>query len=563
MTTSNAKPEAPTRKRSLLRYLLYLGVVLLLVVLGLLSTIVIWFLRDAGIPYQVSTDGLTMPAFQEVELEFEHRYVGAHSLPAAAGAVIELDNQPPEELFLGGGHGQPDQILRYTDGAFQEISSEVDYTKEVDDATLSSLSLDIDLDGDNDLLISRSGGIWLYTNDNGKLTGKLLDAPMNDDTTPLSIAVADLNNDGHFDMYVSGYLKKELIEGYNIFNQEGYGGTSALLINNGDNSFTNKTEESGLLYKHNTFQGVFADVDNDGDADLVVAHDTGQVRTWRNKGDGTFENVANPNSDVYSYPMGIGMTDYDNDGRVDFFFSNTGTTAPAFMARGDLRSDQVYHSKWILFHNEGDFRFTDTAEATKLADYEFSWGACFDDFNLDGLPDLVVAENYVDMPPHQLEFLRLPGRFFLQNADGEFAAVGEEIGVVNARFGISPLTADFNLDGTPDLVFVNINGKSKAFLSKDPKNHFVKVVLPNTVQSVGAMVKATLADGRTLYRPFVKAEGLCSDSTPVITIGTAGAEVVSVEAKLMSGETLTGEVTGLGTSVILRPGQAEAEASEE
>ena len=111
---------------------------------------------------------------------------------------------------------------------------------------------------------------------------------MAEDTTPISIAVADLNRDGHFDMYVSGYIRKELIEGLNIFNQEGYGGTSALLINNGDNTFTNKTKESGLFYKHNTFQGVFIDVDQDGLEDLIVAHDTGQVRTWKNLGNMKF-----------------------------------------------------------------------------------------------------------------------------------------------------------------------------------------------------------------------------------------------------------------------------------
>ena len=56
-------------------------------------------------------------------------------------------------------------------------------------------------------------------------------------------------------------------------------------------------------YKHNTFQAVFYDADQDGDEDLIVAHDTGQVRTWKNNGDMKFENVKNPNSDVYSYPM--------------------------------------------------------------------------------------------------------------------------------------------------------------------------------------------------------------------------------------------------------------------
>ena len=227
--------------------------------------------------------------------------------------------------------------------------------------------------------------------------------------------------------------------------------------------------------------------------------------------------------------MGIAVTDYDNDGLVDFFFSNTGSTAPFFMASGDLRSDQTYYPKWIMFHNEGEFKFTDIAQNAKLADYEFSWGAVFEDFNLDGRPDLVVSENYVDLPPHKVPFLRLPGRFMVQNSAGEFAAVGSQACVVNKRYSISPVTADFNLDGIPDLVHINLAGKSKAFISENGSNNFIKVKLPNTVRSVGAMVKATLSDGRILYRPFVKGEGLCADSTPIITLGTGDANVTSLE----------------------------------
>jgi hypothetical protein len=324
------------------------------------------------------------------------------------------------------------------------------------------------------------------------------------------------------------------------------------LINNGDNTFTDKTKESGLYYKHNTFQAVFYDADNDGHEDLIVAHDTGQVRTWKNRGNGKFENRPNPNSDVYSYPMGIGVADYDNDGLVDFFFSNTGTTAPPFLARGDLRDDQVYHPEWILFHNDGDFSFTDTAEQTKLADYEFSWGGIFEDFNLDGRADLAVSENYVDLPPHKFESLRLPGRFLVQNQNSEFAAVGAQAGVVNTRFSISPLSADFNQDGAPDLVHVNLAGKSKAFISNNATKDFVKVQLPNTVDSVSAMVKAELSDGRTIYEPFVKGEGLCSDSSPMVTIGTGGATVQSVEVKYLSGRIETFATPENGSTLVSR-----------
>ncbi|MDA8563342.1 VCBS repeat-containing protein [Mariniblastus sp.] len=542
--------NAPKKKSLILSIFKWIAGLLLLMVVGMALFVILRFRNDARIPYTVSTDGITIPTFDEIVLPFSQNYVKADQIQATGGCVFNLDDGP-EELFLAGGQDQNDVIYRFVDGAFKDITSEIGYMRDDQaEATMSATSLDVDHDGDDDLIVTRKDSIWLYTNDDGKLSGKKLDAPLTDETTPLSIAVADLNRDGHFDMYVCGYLKKNLIEGYNIFNKEGYGGMSALLINNGDNTFANKTEEAGLSYKHNTFQAVFFDADQDGDEDLIVAHDTGQVRTWRNNGDMKFENVKNPNSDVYGYPMGVGVGDYDNDGLVDFFFSNTGTTAPPFMARGDLRDDQIYHPEWIMFHNDGDFKFTDTATQTKVADYEFSWGCIFEDFNLDGRTDLVVSENYVDLPPHKVEFLRLPGRFLVQNTDGEFAAVGAEAGVINKGFGLSPVTADFNQDGAPDLVHINLAGHSKVFLSKNTQNGFVKVKLPNAVESVSAMVKAELADGRTIYEPFVKGEGLCSDSSPIVTIGTGGAEVTSIEVKFLAGKPKSFDAVELGSTLV-------------
>ena len=54
---------------------------------------------------------------------------------------------------------------------------------------------------------------------------------------------------------------------------------------------------------------------------------------------------------------------------MDFFFSNTGTSVPEFLARGDLAEEDVFVGKWILFRNEGDFKFTDVAKETKVADF--------------------------------------------------------------------------------------------------------------------------------------------------------------------------------------------------
>lgn len=173
----------------------------------------------------------------------------------------------------------------------------------------------------------------------GNFAPQKLNITFPSDTTPLSVAIIDINRDVHFDMYIYGYIKKELVEGQNIFNKQGYGGKSLMLLNNGVNTFTVITDSSGLRYKHNTFMGIFVDIDNDSLEDLVVAHDTGHVKTWKNIGNNQFTDIPNPSSNEYNYPMGIVATDYGDDGLVDFFFSNVGSTPSEFLVKGDLRDD--------------------------------------------------------------------------------------------------------------------------------------------------------------------------------------------------------------------------------
>jgi len=508
----------------------------LLLIAGVVILVIVRFSLDKRVDYEVSTANIVVPTFRASVLDFDQKMNNADSLPFTASAVIDIDNDGVEELFIGGGPNQDDVIFEFVDGQFKRLKQTIIEKPEIQDATFASVVIDVDANGFSDLIVSRTNGVWLYLNDGGRFSGRKLDLDLGTDTSPLSVAIADINRDGHFDMYVSGYIRKELVEGQNIFNKEGYGGTSRMFLNNGDNTFTDITEESGLYYKHNTFMAVFVDIDNDGLEDLVVAHDTGQVRTWKNLGNAKFQNMPNPNSNEYSYPMGIAVTDYLNTGMVDFFFSNTGSTPPNFVVTGDLRDDQVYNPLWIMFQNKGNFEFDDIAEKVKLAAYEFSWGAIFEDFNLDGRDDLVVSENYIGFPPHRIPFLRLPGRFLMQTETGEFAETGKQSGVINTGFGISPITADFNNDGYPDLVHINIAGKPKAYINNGGDANYLKVQLPDTIASIAAKIRVLRSDGKVIYRDFVSGEGLCSDQSHIQIFGLENASVTEVTVQYINGE---------------------------
>ena len=514
----------------------------IMLVIGLVL-FVYWFASsDRSNDYPVVLDDLVIPEFDQQSIAFAPTFDGTKTLPFAAGAIVDIDNDGVEEIFLGGGIDQPDAIYKYENDTFTEITESTGWTKETPDKTFSATSLDLDHDGDNDLLITRQSGVYLYRNDNASFSAEKLELDMDSKTVPLSAAIGDINKDGLYDLYVSGYIAREYVEGETIFNQE-YGGISGLFLNLGGDKFENITESAGMQYQHNTFQSVFIDVDQDQLADLVVAHDTGQVRTWKNMGNMTFENMPNPTSDYFSYPMGIGVTDLKNDGLPDFFFSNVGSTVPSGLVRGDLREEQVLNADWILFNNQGGFEFEDTAEQAQIADYEFSWGAVFEDFNLDGRDDLVVSENYEGWPLHGLEALRLNGRFLLQNEAGQFMEAGPESGVQNRAYGISPLTADFNLDGYPDLIHVNLLGAQNVFISKGGDQGFLKVRLPNTIESIGANVSVQLADGTKQVRQFVIGEGLVSDQSHVLIFGLGSQQATSILVETLDGKSkeLSGE----------------------
>jgi len=502
-------------------------------IFAMMSIIAGYFILDRQDDYNVDLAGVEIPTYKMSVISFNQGNDFSVSIPFLASAIIDIDGDGTEELFLGGSQNTPDGLFKFKNNTLIPIDDAGGISND-NSASLGSVVLDVDKDGRQDLIVARENGIWLHFNNKGTFTTEKLDAIMPEGTVPLSIAVADLNRDGAFDMYVAGYIRFDLVEGQNIF-REGYGGSSRLFINNGDNTFTDSTEQAGLSYKHNTFQSAFIDIDRDGKEDLIVAHDTGHIVTWRNKGGIRFERVSNPNTNSYSYPMGIGIADLGDDGFADFFFSNVGSTPPNFAIRGDLTDEQVSNWKWILFRNKGNFQFEDVAEKVKIADYEFSWGGVFEDLNLDGMEDLIVSTNYIGLPPFKLPFLRSDGRLLLQTPNGEFAAAERMAGVINRTYSISPLTADFNGDGRPDIVHANLNGDSKLFLSNAGKGNYLKVELPAHVSSIAATVTVNLSNGRMLSRPYVSGEGLCSDSSRIIVFGLGDASVTKVKVNYIDG----------------------------
>ena len=168
--------------------------------------------NDRGIDYDVDIVGIEVPTFDEQNINHVPTYDAKQTLPFTASAIIDIDGDGIAEIFLGGGIHQADAFYQFKNGAFVDITSQTNWRKNTPDKTFGSVALDLDKDGDTDMLIARQSGVWLYDNSAGKFSGSKLDLEFDSKSVPLSVAVADLNRDGLFDMFVAGYIARNTLK---------------------------------------------------------------------------------------------------------------------------------------------------------------------------------------------------------------------------------------------------------------------------------------------------------------------------------------------------------------
>ncbi len=218
------------------------------------------------------------------------------------------------------------------------------------------------------------------------------------------------------------------------------------------------------------FGCAFLDYDGDGKLDiLLVARD--HVELYRNRGDGTFENVtvkAFPNAPRRPYLMGCSVCDYDGDGHPDIFVSGYGRT--------------------ILYHNEGDGTFRDVTAGSGLearGQDDWTTSAGWADIDGDGLPDLYVCR-YVkftasdrqlcayDGVNGQPVMMACPpvvypsehGSLYHNDGHGKFHDITKQSGLSDAHGnGLGCMFCDFNNDGRPDLYVANDQLPADLFLN--------------------------------------------------------------------------------------------------
>ncbi len=329
-------------------------------------------------------------------------------------AVADVDGDGNEDFYVCQAAGLPNRLFRSNgDGTFKEIAGEAGV--DVLDRSSGALFFDADNDGDSDLLVVGAALLFFRNDGRGHFSyeqpGQTGLTPTGTEKTVFTSAcVADYNRDGAPDVYVASYAWQVGESGYRVptpYHDAQNGPPNHLFRNNGDGTFRDVTEESGLNHNNNRFSFAcsWADYDNNGWPDVYVANDFGRNNLYRNEG-GRFRDVA---AEAGVEDLGAGMSaaweDYDHDGWIDLYVGNMYSTAglrttmqPIFKPDSSSDTKSLFRRQAkgnSLFRNRGDGTFEDVTDAAGVWMGRWAWGSNFIDVDLDGNEDIYIANGYI------------------------------------------------------------------------------------------------------------------------------------------------------------------------
>ncbi|MFQ5421195.1 MAG: CRTAC1 family protein [Anaerolineae bacterium] len=404
-----------------------------------------------------------------------------------------------------------------------------------------ALFADYDNDGWPDLYVVNWGQNVLFHNENGRAFIDVTQtAGVGDDQNGKSAAWGDYDQDGWLDLYVVNWAC------YPQCGRPSEGDRDRLYHNNGDGAFTEVTDLLGNKTRGAGFVASFVDYDNDGDADIYLVNDEfinpiGNV-LWRNDGpgcDGWCFTIVSEEAKADTQVMGMGLAtaDYDNDGRLDFYFSNAGPMT--------------------LLRNQGG-QFADVAaDAGVQFPQGVAWGAVFLDYDNDGWQDLYLA---VSDPADGKSDVRNP--LFRNNGDGTFVDVGQASGAADPGHSIGVAAADYDRDGRVDLLVGNFDEGYHLYRNQSAGGHWIGFHLQGgegvNRDGIGARVTVTTPDGRTQTQEVICGSGVGGSSMLDLHFGLGEADVADVSVSWPNGQTETAVKLAADQTHTLASGQVAA-----
>ncbi len=370
---------------------------------------------------------------------------------------------------------------------------------------------DVDGDGDRDLYVTYYGPNVLYRNNgDGTFADVTAAARVGDPRWGASAAFADADGDGDLDLYVANYvdydLRNTLYCGENrpgwrtVCHPKNFDSQPDVFYRNrGDGTFDDATRAAGIDDRTGKGLGVvWGDYDGDGDQDIYVANDDTPNFLWRNRGDGTFDEVgqlagvALSEDGVPQAGMGTDMADYDGDGRLDIIVTNLAEETNE------------------LYHNDGGGLFSDRTFSSGLGApslLDLGFGTFFFDPDHDGDLDLFVANGHIidniALYNDTITFEQ-PLRLYLNRGGGRFdRAAPAGAPFEGGHVGRGAVPFDIDDDGDEDILVAQNDRPALVLRSAGPpRAHWSSLTLsgaPPNRDAIGAMVVVE-AGGRRLMR---------------------------------------------------------------
>jgi hypothetical protein len=481
---------------------------------------------------------------KQAGIDFKHNSgaFGKKYLPETMGSgvcVLDYDNDGWQDILFvnsmdwpghkGATKSYPALYHNNKDGTFTDVTREAGLAIEA--YGLGCAVADYDNDGFEDIYITTVGSNHLFHNlGNGKFADVTLKAGVADPGFATSAVWFDYDNDGKLDLFVTHYIDWSIAKDQyctldnknkSYCTPQTYKGESSTLFHNkGDGTFENVTKRAGLHDPTSKSLGVaMMDYDNDGWMDLFVTNDTEPNKLYHNNHNGTFTDVA----------VQVGVA-FSESGRVR---AGMGVDAGDYDGSGwqSLVIGNFTNESISLYRNDGSGLFVDEeilSGIRQMSLQALTFGCFFFDYDLDGRLDIFAANGHVsdDISVVQptLKYAQ-PAILFHNAGNRKFEDASAKVGpaMQQPTVGRGAAYLDYDNDGDLDLVVTANNGPARLLRNENGnQNDMLRVKLVGTRANrdgIGAKVTLTTSSGARLFRMLKTGSSYASQSELPLTFG--------------------------------------------